>query len=113
MKLLPVIFVFVAGGLAACEGNAEETPAKTAEEVPQEGPPLQGLVAKKMRTVVVDEAQVARGRELFVNCLACHGEAGQGRLGLGPRLKSETFLAAASDEMLVNIITNGRAGGPR
>jgi mono/diheme cytochrome c family protein len=35
---------------------------------------------------------------------------GEGRSGIAPRLNSSTFLAAASDDMLVRTIANGRAG---
>jgi mono/diheme cytochrome c family protein len=53
---------------------------------------------------------VDQGRASFGACMGCHGERGDGRVGIGPRLDSETFLAAASDEFLVNNIKNGRTG---
>jgi cytochrome c oxidase cbb3-type subunit 3 len=53
---------------------------------------------------------VARGKAQFVVCASCHGMEGEGRTGIAPRLNSQSFLAAASDEMLARTITEGRTG---
>lgn len=71
-----------------------------------EGPPA----VESMRTVEVSAELATQGAELFTPCAACHGDAGEGKPNLGPRLASRSFLAAASDEFLINTITNGRAG---
>ena len=64
-----------------------------------------------MRHVKVDAATAAKGAELFKSrCVACHGDDGEGRSGIGPQLKSESFLAGASDTMLLRTINDGRAG---
>ncbi len=64
----------------------------------------------KMRSIENNPASVAKGKALFAACGACHGTQGEGRLGIGPRLNSDTFLAAASDDFLVRTIRQGRAG---
>jgi len=63
-----------------------------------------------MRWIDSNPARVARGQVLFAVCGACHGAQGEGRQGMGPRLNSNTFLAAASDDFLVRTIRQGRAG---
>lgn len=62
------------------------------------------------RFVATSPESVAQGRAAFGACMGCHGEKGEGRVGIGPRLASETFLAAAGDDFLVNNIKNGRPG---
>ena len=57
-----------------------------------------------------DAAMIAQGEGLFATCSACHGTVGEGRTGIGPRLNSASFLAAASDRFLINTIADGRAG---
>ncbi|WP_179137164.1 c-type cytochrome [Candidatus Entotheonella palauensis] len=64
----------------------------------------------KMRWIENNPAGVAQGKALFTACGACHGMQGEGRQGIGPRLNSNTFLAAASDDFLVQTIRQGRAG---
>ncbi|MCG8556367.1 MAG: cytochrome c [Proteobacteria bacterium] len=63
-----------------------------------------------MRSVEVTQALAAQGKTLFNACTACHGGNGEGKTGIGPRLNSDSFLAAASDEMLVRTISEGRSG---
>lgn len=62
------------------------------------------------RTVEVTAEAAARGKVGFAVCAGCHGQAAEGVVGVAPRLASETFLAAASDAMLIETITKGRAG---
>lgn len=71
---------------------------------------LQGRVPQKMREITDQPKLIARGRELFVACGGCHGKDGEGVIGAGPRLNSDTFLAAAADEMLIRTIEHGREG---
>ncbi len=65
---------------------------------------------EKMRWIENNPDKVAKGKSLFTACGACHGMQGEGRQGIGPRLNSDTFLAAASDDFLVRTISQGRAG---
>ncbi len=74
--------------LAACGGSGAESP----------------------RTVQVSPRAVATGKVLFGTCAACHGPDAQGRIGVGPRIASESYLAAASDAFLLDTIREGRAG---
>lgn len=61
--------------------------------------------------VAATPARIEEGAELFLrNCVKCHGEDAGGRVGIGPSLRSETFLAAASDKMLLATISEGREG---
>lgn len=62
-------------------------------------------------TPIAPEKLVEEGGKLYAtNCVGCHGNEGEGRVGMGPRLASESFLAAASDEMLLATISKGRVG---
>jgi mono/diheme cytochrome c family protein len=66
--------------------------------------------AEQMRFVEVTPEKITQGKALFGACMGCHGEGAAGRVGIGPRLNSESFLAAASDQYLLDIIKNGRPG---
>jgi len=63
-----------------------------------------------MREIANDPRMIATGSIIFKTCAGCHGAEGQGVIGVGPKLNSETFLAAASDDFLIHTISNGRAG---
>jgi mono/diheme cytochrome c family protein len=63
-----------------------------------------------MRTLDANAERAAAGKALFVVCGSCHGVEGEGRAGIGPRLTSDSFLAAASDDYLIRTISKGRAG---
>ncbi|MDH5493091.1 MAG: c-type cytochrome [Myxococcales bacterium] len=63
-----------------------------------------------MRTVELSPALAQQGQALWSSCQGCHGENGEGRVGAGPALGSESFLAAASDAFLFETIKEGRAG---
>lgn len=64
----------------------------------------------KMRWIATSAENVNKGKMFFAACGACHGTQGEGRQGIGPRLNSKTFLAAASDDFLMRTISKGRAG---
>jgi mono/diheme cytochrome c family protein len=100
--------LLLAGALAmaACATEQEQT----SPELAQQAAPLQGRVPVKMRAIQLRAPMVERGKTLFVQCAACHGPHGEGVLGVGPRLDSESFLAAASDDFLVRTISLGRPG---
>lgn len=62
------------------------------------------------RTVSVTPETAIKGKQAFATCAACHGPEGQGRVGIAPSITSKTFLSAASDEMLLKVISKGRPG---
>jgi cbb3-type cytochrome c oxidase subunit III len=64
----------------------------------------------EMREVKVTPEAAAVGKTAFAACAACHGADAEGRVGMAPRLASNSFLAAASDRMLRDTIVKGRAG---
>ncbi len=89
MRMIPIgLLIVTAALLGACSGPG----------------------AENVRTVEVSTRAVATGKVLFATCAACHGRDAQGRLGVGPRIASESYLAAASDPFLLDTIRDGRAG---
>ncbi len=68
------------------------------------GPP------KNTRWVEASASNIELGKATFGLCMACHGEDAAGRIGIGPRIASKTYLAAASDDFLAQTIKNGRDG---
>ncbi|MEZ4340445.1 MAG: c-type cytochrome [Sandaracinaceae bacterium] len=91
-------------------GQGEAPAANWVAELPT-GEAATGLPAGEMRTIEVTEAAAQAGAAVYAaNCVPCHGADGEGRLGIGPRLNSETFLAAASDGYLLRTIGRGRTG---
>ena len=64
----------------------------------------------QLRTITSTPELVAKGKAAFAMCVGCHGAEGEGRVGMAPKLTSKSFLASASDRMLVDVITKGRAG---
>lgn len=78
-------------GLVGCAANPQAEPAA-------------------MRSVETSAEKIAAGRALFATCAACHDIDGSGRAGAGPRLISDSLLAASSDSFLMNTIKNGRPG---
>ncbi|MBK8136316.1 MAG: c-type cytochrome [Chloroflexi bacterium] len=55
-----------------------------------------------------DPALVARGESLFISCVACHGPDAHGLPNLGKDLIASEFVAAQTDESLVQFIITGR-----
>ncbi|MCB9765223.1 MAG: c-type cytochrome [Alphaproteobacteria bacterium] len=53
--------------------------------------------------------QIERGKTAFIACGGCHGAEGEGRVGMGPRLNSPSYLASVSNEFLATTIRDGRA----
>jgi mono/diheme cytochrome c family protein len=68
-----------------------------------EGPP------KNTRWVETSARNIELGKASFGLCMACHGEDAAGRIGIGPRIASKTYLAAASDDFLAQTIKKGRS----
>lgn len=54
--------------------------------------------------------QVAAGKASFAMCGGCHGMEGEGLVGVGPRLNSTNYLAAAPNTFFEQSIKNGREG---
>ncbi len=92
-------------GAIACDGGQQSTAKIQNKAVSKVD---DGLPPKAVAAATAGDA--VKGKELFVNCAACHGPEGEGKIGMGPRLASKSFLSAASDEMLTNTIANGRGG---
>ncbi len=59
-----------------------------------------------------DEAKAAAGMQLFAdNCVACHGDGGQGNRDMGaPNLTDAIWLYGGSEAQLTATIANGRGG---
>ena len=57
-----------------------------------------------------DAMAAAEGRKLYDSqgCIACHGSNARG--AVGPDLTDDEWLRAPSDEMIFNVIKNGRSG---
>ena len=56
-----------------------------------------------------DEARAARGKELLTaNCVACHGDKGQGTIGMAPNLTDNTWLWGGREKDIIATITGGR-----
>ena len=69
-----------------------------------EGPP------KNTRWAEASTSNVELGKSTFGMCMSCHGQDATGRIGIGPRIASKSYLAAASDDFLARTIRNGRSG---
>lgn len=54
--------------------------------------------------------QIMRGEAAFGLCSNCHGPQGEGNVGLAPRLNSEAWLTAVSNEFIRTAIKKGRTG---
>ena len=49
------------------------------------------------------------GKATFGLCMGCHGTDATGRVGIGPRIASTSYLAVASDDFLAQTIKRGRS----
>jgi mono/diheme cytochrome c family protein len=58
----------------------------------------------------LDSEAAADGKRLYDSqgCMACHGNNARG--AVGPDLTDDEWLRAPSDEMIFNVIKNGRSG---
>lgn len=56
-----------------------------------------------------DDDRAARGKEIFTaNCVACHGDKGQGTMGVAPNLTDNVWLWGGSEKAVIETITSGR-----
>ena len=61
------------------------------------------------RWVETSPTNIELGKATFGMCMGCHGKDAAGRVGIGPRIASKTYLAAASDDFLAGTIKKGRS----
>ena len=58
-----------------------------------------------------DEGRAQRGQVVFnslpANCASCHGDKGQGTLGMAPNLTDDVWLWGNSEKNIIDTITNG------
>ena len=54
--------------------------------------------------------QIAAGAVRYGMCVGCHDTSGEGRVGLAPRINSDTYLRIASNDLLTQTIVQGRPG---
>jgi mono/diheme cytochrome c family protein len=62
------------------------------------------------RWIESSERSVELGKATFGTCAGCHGQGATGMIGIGPRIASKSYLAAASDDFLIRTIKDGRLG---
>ncbi len=62
------------------------------------------------RWVEASDKKIELGKATYGMCMGCHGQDAAGRIGIGPRIASKTYLAAASDDFLARTIKQGRSG---
>jgi len=58
--------------------------------------------------VALDPAAVARGKKVYMTCMARHGKTGEGIKMTGADLLHSKFVARKSDEELLNFVKTGR-----
>ena len=64
---------------------------------------------KNTRWVEASARKIELGKATFGLCMSCHGDDAAGRVGIGPRIASRSYLAAASDDFLAQTIRKGRS----
>jgi len=63
-----------------------------------------------MPVAFLDSSRVIHGRDMFATaCIACHGEEGRGKPGLGKDLTTSEYVKLASDGSVRAMIKEGRA----
>ena len=73
--------------------------------------PQPSLYAQQLKNPFgLDPVVAADGKKLYdtQGCVACHGNNARG--AVGPDLTDDELLRAPSDEMIFNVIKNGRSG---
>ncbi len=66
------------------------------------------LVDESTVTLLIDEASIASGKTIFKqNCVACHGEFGEGKEGLGPNFTDDYWLHGGSVNSIFKSIKYG------
>ncbi len=101
----PLLIALTIGAVAwmSISNNDQQTELRAAATRP--------VVDESMRIVQGTQAMIAEGKTLFAaSCVGCHGDNGEGKIGIGPRINSTSFLAAASDGFLMRTISKGREG---
>lgn len=101
-------------GVLACP--PDKTPPREVADagpvaVPDAGP-HKVITPQKGRWVSVNDSSVAAGEHAFKPCVQCHGPDARGKIATGAAINSDTFMAAATDDFLVDTITHGRPSTP-
>jgi cbb3-type cytochrome c oxidase subunit III len=102
LRVLSTLTMVLSLGLAgpACD-SGPSAPSRLAS----------GLQLGGQRSSLDPVKAAEQGHAVFrTKCSACHGADAKGRVGIGPRLASKSFLEAATDRMLTKTIEEGRAG---
>ncbi len=110
LPALAVAILLFAALTVGCKDDATNPGGVPPSTDTKPAPPSPTANKSGMRFVTVNAATAAKGQASYAGCAGCHGAKAEGKTGLAPRLASESFLAAASDEFLINTIKNGRAG---
>ena len=103
-------FSFGCEGGKTAPATEKVEPAKAVEAPPAAKGAEAPAPPAKMRYIELTPEKIAAGKAKFAACGGCHGADASGKVGVAPRIASESFLAAASDEYLVATIAKGRAG---
>ncbi len=91
-------------------GQAPKASTQAAQGATRKAPVAPPKSPAQMRFVKVTPEAAAKGKGAYAACAGCHGAEAEGRVGIAPRLASASFLAAASDQFLVDTIARGREG---
>lgn len=94
----------IAIAAAAC-GGGESAPAATTAPKATTAPATATAVPKPTSPPA---ELIAKGKEKFVTCSACHGADAKGVTGLGKTLIASDFVNGKSDADLVTFIKTGR-----
>jgi mono/diheme cytochrome c family protein len=107
---LAIIAILAAALAVGCKDDAKKPGGTPPPTGTKPTPPTPDAKKGGMRFVTVNAANAAKGQASYAGCAGCHGAKAEGKTGIAPRLASKSFLAAASDEFLIDTIKNGRAG---
>jgi disulfide bond formation protein DsbB len=77
--------------------------ASNAAALPSAAPP-----AVANASVSTDPEAIARGKKVYVSCVACHGKEGAGVKGMGKSLVQSAFVKSKTDDQLLDFIKKGR-----
>lgn len=101
VSLLAVVTVWGAlAGAGSSSGAASEAASGAAS----------GVASGAAQSAPVDANAAARGKTVFMSvCIACHGEHGEARPGLGKDLAHSEFLNGLSDQEVVAFLMQGRS----
>jgi mono/diheme cytochrome c family protein len=103
LSLLLVVLVIFTLVLAACGGDDPEPTAVPAAAEP-------AAPAEVAAAPAASAGDAANGEALYgKSCIACHGPGGVGVQGLGKDMTTSEFIAAKTDDELLEFLKVGRA----